>query len=428
MMVDRRRYQEHERKLANEIKTDAQYAYFHSLGGQPRSLRDSMNSQIARESEASEQILLDQERNRQESENARIEQIRRRVCAESDEIRQLQARLGNALLNRERAAQIQEALFRRRLSESQEAEIDKQLLTQLLQDRENDSLKERQLLSARAKAKEVQLQQMAEREASKRSCLVEFEKEKEQVDAALEKLRLVDSAEREARMTKASEVRNHLRQFMAEREQMRAKEIEKELLEEKRIADFRQQVLQREQQMENERLERERARSRVFNAITGKMADERKKEDESLQMRNELYQEERELRDRTNEHIKAQRRMEEKLELLAQYEHQLAEKQHIRQTTKFEEAMVRQALLEDFEKNEKLELLSNQKRREKVLVFNKELAKLVEEKRRMFEDERQKEMDHINKQKQMHALHCEIIKEERTRIMNEFDRTVGNSN
>ena len=144
-----------------------------------------------------------------------------------------------------------------------------------------------------------------------------------------------------------------------------------------------------------------------------------------MQVLSELSQEEADIRSRVNEKAGAEKRMQERLEMLQQYESQLLEKAVRQKQSRFEVERVRKALIEDFEKSEQIDLLNERKRREKVLAFNKELANLIEAKRKCFEDEYAAEQTRIAHAQEEQKLHADIIAEERNRIMLEYKTIIG---
>ena len=104
---------------------------------------------------------------------------------------------------------------------------------------------------------------------------------------------------------------------------------------------------------------------------------------------------------------------------------QLESKRASQMAVKAEKDRTRNEMMDELERLEKSKLLKDQKKREKMINFNKELAALLEERKQQFLIEQTKAHELDKLQIEDSQVQQQIIQEERNRIINEFKTSVG---
>merc|ERR1719192_1718264 len=117
-----------------------------------------------------------------------------------------------------------------------------------------------------------------------------------------------------------------------------------------------------------------------------KQAEGKNKEKEELErLRNDLYLEQHEAEHRRLEEIKTRKRLEDKEEMANAYKYQMKCKEEALSKGRAEEERIKENLLRKFAEDDRLEQLSEQKRRMKVEAHKREAERLVELRRQMYE-------------------------------------------
>lgn len=353
-----------------------------------------------------------------------MEQIRRRVCAESDELKQLRNKLRFAILERERAAQVLEKQHRMHMSDIKEAEFEGALAEEAQKLYERDRERVRDVHARRMEVRKMQLDQIAERDRNKEISMKEYEHEKKEIDQTIELIRAEELAQREHKQAEARRIREHLLQFMEEQMRLKQEKLEFDRAEERRAFEHLKALEERQRKTQEQKAIRDHERARAFICVATQLSNDREAEARAEQLRNDLYLEELALKTRDQEEQKRVSQMNERLQMLACYEQQLAEKSERIRNVKFEEEKERERLIAEFERTENLELLNNQKRREKIVAFHKELNNIIARKRDQFEREQAAEAERSRRDSESVQVRAAIIEEERNRIINEYNSLV----
>jgi len=350
----------------------------------------------------------------------REDQNRKRICATSDELRSLKGKLHAAAVNKERAAQLLEKQVRGEL----ERVRDKEIAEVMERDRLSQIEAEKRVVfgknAQRETVKQINLDQIAFKEEQRKEAYDEYLKEKEQVQGIVDQIANEDEMEQKARRHKQMETRQMLKQFMVEQDEKR-KQMEREEQEEAdRIEEYAQKKREFEEKVAAEKDAVEAEKKRVLNAMLG-VAEERNRAAEELEyLRNELYQEELEAEHQRREELAMRKKLEDRVEMLRAYEYQMQLKEEKKQLEIEEEDRFRKQLLLKFAEDDRIEQLNDQKRRMKVQEHKREVERLLGERRRLYEANRQAELEETERAKEEEEKRLLLIEEERRRLLSEI--------
>jgi len=405
--VEKMRLQRIQRELENERTQEIQFLTHQQDVARKAALQD-MEQRIADELE------------RQNSVKIREEQIRRRVCDSSDELRAIKSKLLAAKTSRDRAAQLYELQTR-----SDEAQIaDEKFETQLARNRfhqmEQEKLVEREKERARELAKQTQQAQIAEREAARRAALASHLHERSLVDAIVEKIRVEDQNELQTRRQKGEKTREQLLAFIEEDKRIQAAAAARDLAEQKSIEEFAAKKMQFEAALAAEKEAKEEAKRKILQKMLDS-ANHRNKQAEELEyFRNEVIREELEAQTQAREEVEQKKRMQDRLQMLSAYNEQMRAKEAKRLQDEAAEEEYRANLLAKFSEDDRIEQLNAQRRRMKLLEHKREADRLVEARRELFRQERQREVDELLRLQKMDEFKTDIVQEEKKRLLADF--------
>merc|ERR1719443_1510479 len=229
------------------------------------------------------------------------------------------------------------------------------------------------------------------------------------VDDVVRKIQEEDEQEERLRRQKQEETRMELQTFAQRQTEWRAEQEERARKENEAIEEYARYKRAREQAVEDEKKRIEEEKRRLFFAMVGDMEAKSKEKEEMEYLRNELYHEENE-----------EKRNQDRADMLRAYEHQMAMKVEKQRVERAEEMALREQLLAKFAEDDRIEQMNAQKRRMKIQEHKREVEKLVEARRTLFEQERQREMAIYAQQAEQEEARLVIIEEERKRLLEEY--------
>eukprot|EP00933_Yihiella_yeosuensis_P061429 TRINITY_DN64231_c0_g1_i1.p1 TRINITY_DN64231_c0_g1~~TRINITY_DN64231_c0_g1_i1.p1 ORF type:complete len:477 (+),score=167.30 TRINITY_DN64231_c0_g1_i1:112-1542(+) len=356
---------------------------------------------------------------KRKGEQMRQDMDRRRICDGSEELRALKERLHMAKVNKERAQQLLEIEVRK-----EKERITDHLQAEYMENERLDACElEHKLIieknKQRERVKAINQQQIATKEAAKEEAMQEYLKERAQVEELVASIAKEDATEKEARAEKQAESRAILRKFMEE-QKMKQQQLEaEEKAEADKIEDYARNKREREERLAKEKEEVEKEKTRILNAMLGKMEANNKSKEELEQLRNDLHLEELEAESRRREEMAVRKRLEDREEMKQAYLYQMKAKEEKSLRAREEEDKIRVELMKKFAEDDRLEQMHEHKRRMKVEQHKREAERLVELRREMYELARQQERDEQDRLKADEDQRQVIIEEERKRLIKE---------
>eukprot|EP00921_Rhytidocystis_pertsovi_P003380 GHVQ01005839.1.p1 GENE.GHVQ01005839.1~~GHVQ01005839.1.p1 ORF type:complete len:494 (-),score=156.35 GHVQ01005839.1:115-1596(-) len=354
-----------------------------------------------------------------EAEAVRESNVRRRVCENSSELRELRSRLDVARANKLIAEQILEKDLRREEERIRGAALDERILEENMEEVEKRRGEEIQK-EAHKRTVLLELQsQMEDKVLEQERWYKEFEKDKEEVAVVVGRIQMEDEAAAEDRLKKKREEKENLSKFLQVREEYQQQQKLREEEESKGIQTYAELKLKRETQLLEERQEQEEERKKVLSKLYKDKLKSDKKQQDTEQMLNDLYLEELEQKNIRQEEEAAEKRQNDKLAMQQAYRTQMDIKRDLQMKQAQEEEMFRQSMLTKFAEDDRLEQLSDLKRKQKIRDHKKAVEELVKVREEKYNAERIHMQAEQERTVQEEEVRVKLIEEERQRVLRE---------
>jgi len=355
----------------------------------------------------------------QQTEDERQARMIQHVRETAPEIRDLESKLRAAYTNQERQRQIETAKAKKS-EESRTERIEAQRIYE-------DAIKwqQQQIEASRAvgeKVKEVREtleQQLAHKERLKQEAVEQYLAEKKQVDALVAKVEEQEYVEHLTKLEKQRVTKKQHDEFTVQREANKRSEKERFQAEERAIAHYMTEQNKRKESGERLKREKESAKAKVLEDQSRLIADERKKKEELEQLINDFYVESEAARIREHDQAERERKVRDRQAMLAANEHQMQLKKEKREAELAEEHKFRQAMMEKFADDDRIDQMNRQKRNEMKAEHARKVTSILEERRRLAELDRQREAELAALQKRREEERQELIDQERQRLLRE---------
>mmetsp|Transcript_9882 Transcript_9882/g.20974 ORF Transcript_9882/g.20974 Transcript_9882/m.20974 type:complete len:480 (-) Transcript_9882:195-1634(-) len=356
---------------------------------------------------------------RRKAEQLREDMDKRRICDGSEELRGLKERLHMAKVNKERAQQLLEIEVRKEKDRVKDHCIAEHMENERLEHCELEHKLSIEKAKQRERVKYINQQQIAMKEAQREEALQEYNREKDSVNELVEKIAKEDAEEASARAQKQQESREMLQRFMKEQKAKQEAMEREEQEENDRIEQYARDKRAREQALADAAAEAERAKIAILNAQLGKMEARNKEAQELENLRNDLHLEELEAESRRREEMQMRKKLEDREEMKQAYMFQMEMKERKAAAMREEEEEIRATLMKKFAEDDRIEQMAEHKRRMKVEQHKREAERLVQVRREMYEEARQKERDGEAALREQEMQRQVVIESERRRLLQE---------
>ncbi|KAL7064403.1 hypothetical protein AAHC03_04529 [Spirometra sp. Aus1] len=354
-----------------------------------------------------------------EQEDARDLALRKMVRQNSHELRQLESKLRSAYVAKENRAQMAE----KRALKYNEMVNDVRYgcyLNQVAQEEEAaDKIKAQETQKKREELQADMRQQAETRERRRLEAYEEFMRDKMLIDEVVRKIHEEDQLEAERRLISRREHKALIEEFKACQETWKRAEDERIRAENERVARYLAEQENRVKESATGREERQRRLEEV-QANLAKIIQQ--KEEERMEMENLsqlLAQEKENEKAARSEAAELEEKLRRRLLLHKEHELYMARRAKECEIAKEEEERYRAALLAKFAEDDRLEQLSNEKRRLRMLEHRREAQRMVEEKRKRLEEQKRQEQAEALAQCEREDYRRKIIEEERIRLLQE---------
>lgn len=354
---------------------------------------------------------------RRKAEAIREEQNRKRICESSEELRALKEKLHAAQVNKHRAAQMMEMQTRQQHDKMREQKIAEHMETERMEHMELERKLENEKSKQRLRMKEINQEQIALKEAQREEANQEYIKEKAQVATLVQRIQEEDEMELAAKHMKQKETKAILAQWMAEQQARQQEMIRREKEENDKIEAYAANKRAMEEELAAEKERQEIEKRKVLARMIGAQEASNKEKAELEKLRNDLYQEELEAEHRRREELQMKKRLEDRKEMMNAYAYQMNVKKEKEELEKQEEAAFRDQLMTKFLNDERLEKLNSEKRRIRIQNHKREVERLLQERRKMYEAERNQELEERNQSKLEEEQRQVVIEQERQRLL-----------
>merc|ERR1719161_223200 len=199
---------------------------------------------------------------------------------------------------------------------------------------------------------------------------------------------------------KQTEQKEILARWMMERQARQEEMIRNEQEENDKIEAYAADKRNMEESLAAEKERQEMEKRKVLMKMIGDQEAKNKEAAELEKLRNDLYQEELEAEHRRREDLQMRKRLEDRKEMMTAYAYQMNVKKEKEELEKQEENAFRDQLMQKFMQDERLEKMNAERRRRMIQQHKREVERLLQERRKMYEAERSQEMEERNQAKQ----------------------------
>ncbi|KAJ1479879.1 tumor suppressor, Mitostatin-domain-containing protein [Baffinella frigidus] len=258
---------------------------------------------------------------------------------------------------------------------------------------------------------------MAEQDEAKAAAYAEFIKEKAMVDEIIAKIMEEEKQEALAKMAKRKETIEYVRSYLEDNERLKEEEKRRQAHEDEEILRYAEGVRAREGAHAAAKAELDAEKDRIFNKISKDILRKQAEEEEMLELQIELANQESEERKVQDDRAALEKRLRDRMEMMAANEYQKRLKMERLKQQQEEEDDFRKKMLDKFAEDARIEQMNAQKRRMKVLEHKKEVERLLDERRSMYESEKAAELQEQEEEGRRAAALRSLIEQERQRIL-----------
>jgi len=283
-----------------------------------------------------------------------------RICSQSEELKDLERQLKIAYVNKERAAQHQEAMLLSKIENERAAQLDWQMEKDRILDlkqQEDRERERRQKLAAQKEGEEfvvgifwytslnivfshlmhflylhillVLQKQILEREQELLKKQEEALRDKKMIDDIISKINMQDEQHREARQTKIEETRSLIEQFQNERRQQKEALAAEQRRQDAEIQAYNQMMQQRQEQSDAEKNRVEEEKKIRWKMVVEETQNQTQSKEEYDNLRNMLWEEEHEAKLKREEEEAIAKRIEQRRIMTKLNQEQLAQKKEM---------------------------------------------------------------------------------------------------
>lgn len=350
----------------------------------------------------------------------REEMDRRRICDGSEQLRALKEKLIQAKVNKERAQQLQN----NHIAKDRELFIDHCMAEHM----ENERLEQIELeyklniekQKQRERVKQINQQQIAQKEALRDEAHEEYLREKDQVGKLVAQIEHEDRQEANARAEKRLETQEALRRFVKEQKERQEQLEQQERDEAAAIEAYARAKAAREEAVARQKEVEAKEKERIFLGQMKKMELANAAKGELEYLRNELHHEEHEALVAKREELAMRKRLEDREEMKNAYMGQMRLKEEKKEKALEEEERMREMLMAKFAEDDRLEQLADAKRRVKVVQHMREANRLIEQRRAMHEEAREQERLAQEQLRAEEQGRQQVIEAERQRLLKAY--------
>jgi len=333
----------------------------------------------------------------------------RRICESSEELNELERKLKTAYVDKERAAQHQEAMLLRKLENDREQAIEERMEYDRQQDFLRQQESERNRKQYLAAQRDLLRNQMLAREEETKRLKEESLKENKLIDDIIKKINREDELERELRVKKVDETRALVLQFQNERKLQKEAIDEEERRQDAEIQAYNEMMEQRYQKDEADKKRIKHEKKRLWEKVVDKTQSEAQAREEYATLRNMLWEEELKAKQTKEEADAIKRQMQLREEMMRENKAQISAKREMLEKMEQEERELVNRMLQKFAQDEDDERRKEDNRRLFKQRFMAEANQQRLDRDVMLQQEREREMNEQAAQKKREEQRQQII-------------------
>merc|ERR1711959_329915 len=331
------------------------------------------------------------ELHRRKIEEFRDEKLVQKIRESSEELRELEEKLKSAYMNKERKAQIVEKQVVSQIRTEEEAKLDMMMEEDRRRGVHMDA-KEHYMRKEAALESQGQLEeQILEHEHQKELAYQAYLEEKAKVDALVTKIQDEDRAEMDATCRKKAETQGWIQQYLEDRRDWKKQEQDQVRAEEQAIIEYAAKKRAEQGAWEAKKQAEQDFKDRMCAEIAAEIQRKETEREELEDIRETLALEEEEERLKRKEEGERMKAAVDKQMMMEAYNQAQAVKAERLAREAVEDEEFRAAMLEKFAQEDRLEQMSAQRRRMKQEEHKREVERLMEERRKAYEEQRMQE-------------------------------------
>jgi hypothetical protein len=215
-------------------------------------------------------------------------------------------------------------------------------------------------------------------------------------------------------------MQRYIADFLEEQEEKNIKSVEREREEEERIRLYLEEKVKQEEEEEGRKKAEKMEKERIFAAQAHALEQQRKGHEELQDILLELHVEEHELNDRQTALAEQEKRSRAREEMMAANEYQKRLKAEREASLRAEEDDFRRQMLDKFAEDARLDQLSREKQRRKMIEYRKEVDRMVDERRLMLAAEKERARQEREEEQRELEMRQHIISEKRKELLETY--------
>lgn len=344
---------------------------------------------------------------------------RQKVIEESDELKILKSKIQSAYMNQTRAHQIQECQARKMQEVIKDSEVDEVVLSNLKKERQMEKEMQNKKRQDRFNAKYILQDQMKDREKQKQESMKEYQRDKELVNDAVNKIRAEDISEYEQDQRKKAINKKYMENAYAEKVERRKEEKENEERRKETEKKYLEEVANREREYQMKKNAIKEENDKIFEQLCWEKAQDQAQKEHWETIRNDLYIEEEKRKAKLMELDEKEKKQRQKEQMLQWAIEQMKLKEQKKQEEEQMEAEFKKILLEKYAAEERLEQYNLIKRKQKQLDMKNEIEKQWKLKLEQYQMQKENELAELENAKRIEREKRIIIEEEKARLIKE---------
>ena len=338
---------------------------------------------------------------------------------ENEEIKRIKDSIEQAKLNQFRAHQIHQNQIKRVQNLMKDTEADEIVLRQLEEEKRRINEEEERKKQDRIRAKYLIQQQMKDKAFLKEEAKKEYEKDKKDVDKMIDKIRQEDIAAREEAERKKNIQKIYMENAYTEKKAMKQKEKEENLIQKEKERKYQEEMDKREAELKSKKAAIKFEKDKIFEQLCEQEAKRQAERDYWENVRNELYVEQNNHKEKLKELEEKEKRQKQKEELLASAIEQMKFKEQRKKEEQEMEAEFKKKLMEQYAEDEKLEQYNMRRRKQRELDLKQEVEKQWQLKLAQYQKQKEQELAELEMAKKKEEHERYLIEQEKQRLIKE---------
>uniref|UniRef100_A0A7S3M775 Meiosis-specific nuclear structural protein 1 n=1 Tax=Spumella elongata TaxID=89044 RepID=A0A7S3M775_9STRA len=341
------------------------------------------------------------------------------ICEESPELRELERVLKIAYLNKERASQLEEKIAIANREQERIQAIEDQMEYDRIRAIRHESEKDHVKKAMFDDQRQVLQRQIDEKKQQLLAARRQMEEEKHMVDDIVARINAEDESNYRVRKEKQEATARMVKAFeeQRQRELAAARQAAKE--EEERILSYNKGVEARNEGVAAKKQAKRDEEDRILAQIVEETERQRKEQEEFNELRDMLWEEELEAKRNEEARSRAQRAHQMRQEMMDANSRMMVTKEEMRRQEIENEARLVAIMRQKFAEDEARERAEEENRRQHKQQHMGAIARQRDERKYMYEKEREAEAAQREENAQREAYRLHVIQEARKRLLEE---------